>query len=186
VVERLVGATGARTQVGGGVRDDARADALLEAGADRIIVGTRAVDDPDWLVRLAERHPDRVTVALDAREGRILRKGWTEETELALTAYLPRLAHVPLAGILFTDVGREGRMEGIDPDTCVRVIETSPHPIWISGGVTTMEELDFLDRAGATGVVLGMALYTDTLDRRDVAARWGGSILSPTETRPEA
>lgn len=173
VIASVVGATEATVQVGGGIRDDARADALLEAGIDRIVVGTRALDDPDWLAALARRWPERVVMALDTRDGRILRRGWTEETRLTVEAYLPGLAELPLAGVLSTDVGREGRLQGIDREGCARVLAASPHPVCISGGVTTVEELAWLDEAGAASVVLGMALYTDTLDQGTVAARWG-------------
>ena len=169
----VLGATEAETQVGGGIRDDARAEALLEGGADRIVVGTRALDDPSWLSALADSYPRRVMVALDTQDGRILRRGWTEESPLELAAYLPGLGALPLAGILSTNVGREGRLQGIDREACREVIELSPHPVWASGGVTTMAELEFLDRTGAGGAVLGMALYTDTLNAVDVAARWG-------------
>jgi phosphoribosylformimino-5-aminoimidazole carboxamide ribotide isomerase len=174
LVLRIVEATPATTQVGGGIRDDARAERLLEGGADRIVVGTRALDDPEWLASLAAAWPLRVLVAIDTRDGRILRKGWTEASPLELAAYLPGLAPLPLAGILSTDVGREGRLQGIDRDASRGVIEASPHPVWASGGVTTTTDLEYLDEAGAAGVVLGMALYTETLNPTAVATRWGG------------
>ncbi len=185
VILRIARATPAEKQVGGGIRDDARAAALLEAGIERIVVGTRAVDEPDWLASLADRWPGRVMIALDTRDGRILRKGWTEDTGLELAGYLPGLADLPLAGVLATDVGREGRLEGIDRNEVGETIELSPHPVWASGGVTTMDELDFLDGAGAAGAVLGMALYTQTLDPGAVAARWGGGadISQPVKNR---
>ena len=174
LVLEIVAATDATSQVGGGIRDRARAERLLEGGVDRIVVGTRALDDPDWLADLAAAHPDRVMVALDTRDGRILRKGWTEASQLEVTTYLPGLADLPLAGILNTDVGREGRLQGIDRDAVGEVIAASPHPVWASGGVTTSDELAFLEEAGAAGAVLGMAIYTETLSPTDVAARWGG------------
>jgi phosphoribosylformimino-5-aminoimidazole carboxamide ribotide isomerase len=173
IVERIVAETPADLQVGGGIRDDRRADALLEAGFDRIVVGTRALDDPAWLESLAARWPGSVMVAVDTRDGLILRKGWTESTARRVDDYLPGLASLPLAGILSTDVAREGRLAGIDRDGCRRVIEASPHPAWISGGVTTMDELDYLDDAGAAGVVLGMAVYAGALDGATLASRWG-------------
>lgn len=175
VILQVIRATPAVTQVGGGVRDDARAEALLGAGADRIVVGTRALDDPAWLSRLATAYPGRIMVALDTKDGRILRRGWTEESPLEIATYLPSLADLPLAGILSTNVAREGRLQGIDREACREVIELSPHGVWASGGVTTPDELEYLDEAGAAGVVLGMALYTDTLNAGDVAARWGGA-----------
>jgi phosphoribosylformimino-5-aminoimidazole carboxamide ribotide isomerase len=175
LVHEIASAVDASVQVGGGIRSDEVADRLLEGGVDRIVVGTRALDEPDWLARLAGRHPGRVVLALDTRDGVILRKGWTEATSLKVEEHLPTLADLALAGILSTDVGREGRLEGIDRGSCAITIQASPHPIWISGGITTIEELEFLEDAGATGVVLGMALYAGTLEKDHVAARWGGS-----------
>jgi phosphoribosylformimino-5-aminoimidazole carboxamide ribotide isomerase len=184
VILDVVRATEAETQVGGGIRDDARALALLEGGADRIVVGTRALDDRAWLSALARTYPARVMVALDTRNGRILRRGWTEETSLELSEYLPSLEALPLAGILSTNVGREGRLQGIDREACREVIEISAHPVWASGGVTTTGELEYLDRVGAAGAVLGMALYTDTLNAVDVAARWGRANTTRTHRDP--
>jgi phosphoribosylformimino-5-aminoimidazole carboxamide ribotide isomerase len=173
LLEQLLTATEAETQVGGGIRDDEKADALLAAGADRIIVGTRALDDPEWLGRLSHRHPDRVMVALDTRDGLVLRKGWRETTGREVGALLREMADLPLAGVLSTDVGREGRLEGIDLAGVENVVSASSHPMWISGGVTTVDELVHLEASGAEGAVLGMALYTKTLDANDVARRWG-------------
>jgi phosphoribosylformimino-5-aminoimidazole carboxamide ribotide isomerase len=174
VILEIVEATAAETQVGGGIRDDARVSSLLEAGVDRIVIGTRALDEPEWLQHVASEWPGRIVIALDTKDGRILRKGWTEDTGLELASYLPGLAALPLAGILATDVGREGRLEGIDRQAVAETISLSPHPVWASGGVTTIEELEYLDASGAAGAVLGMALYTETLNPSDVATRWGG------------
>lgn len=174
VVESVLCATAAATQVGGGVRDDGAADRILAAGAHRVIVGTRAVDDAEWLAGLAARHPRRVLVAADVRNGRVLRRGWTEEAELDIASFLARLDGLPLAGILCTDVAREGRVEGIDLARAERVIAQAPAPVWIAGGIHTLDELRALRTAGAAGAVLGMALYTGALDPRPVAEEFGG------------
>lgn len=160
-------------QVGGGIRDGDRAREVLEAGADRIIVGTRALDDPAWLAALADRHPGTVVVAVDVRDGTVLREGWTRSTGLRTNDVLDALGPLPLAGVLCTDVAREGRAEGIDREGTAAVLARSPHPVWISGGVTTLEELRFLRDAGAVGAVLGMALYTGVLDTNLVAEEFG-------------
>ncbi len=162
-------------QVGGGVRDEARAQALLDAGAARVIVGTRAVEDPSWLADLAGRHPRRIAVAADIRDGVVLSRGWRETSPLRILPYLESLGELPLAGVLCTDVGREGRLEGIDRAGVAEVLGASPHPVWISGGVTTVEELRFLAEHGAAGAVLGMALYTGALDADRVAEEFGGA-----------
>lgn len=167
-------------QVGGGVRDEASIDTLLAAGVHRVVVGTRAVDDPDWLASVARAHPGRVMVAADVRDGIVLRKGWTEGSGLELARFLHGLAPLPLGGILCTDVGREGRLEGIDRDGVAEALAAAPHPMWISGGVTTLDEIDFLADQGARGVVLGMALYTGALDAGHLADRYGGLDAAPS------
>lgn len=173
MIERVAAAADAETQVGGGIRDDARVEAVLGLGVARAIVGTRAVEDPEWLAETAERHPGRISVAADIRDGIVLRKGWTEGSELQVLDFLARLDELPLGGILCTDVGREGRLQGIDRDGVAAVVGGSRHPVWISGGLTTIDELDFLADLGAHGAVLGMALYTNTMDAEEVGRRYG-------------
>lgn len=187
-IDEVVEAFAGDIQVGGGIRDHARADEVLAGGVDRIVVGTRAVDDRLWLVELAERHPGRVVVAADVRDGVVLRKGWTEGSSLAVDTFVRSLGGVALAGVLCTDVGREGRLEGIDLAAMSRVIAASPHPVWVSGGITTLADLEALDRAGAHAAVLGMALYTGSLRPTDVADRWGGTDEpdSPRESLTES
>ena len=173
LIRQITEATPAETQVGGGVRSSDTVDALLEAGADRIIVGTRAVDDPSWLSALSRAHPGKVLLAADVRDGKVLRKGWTEATELTAAELFARTTDLPLAGVLCTDVAREGRLEGIAPWTVRPLIKRSPHPVWMSGGITTLDEIRTLQNWGAAGAVLGMALYSDTLDPSTVARKWG-------------
>ena len=173
LVGEIIAASPAETQVGGGVRDDDRADVLFASGATRVVVGTRTVDDPAWLEGLATRHPGRIVVAADIRDGVVLRKGWTEASKLRVEAFLAGLTGLPLAGVLCTDVDREGRMQGIDLDEMKAVIAASPHPVQVSGGITSLDDLKALDDAGATSAVLGMALYTGRLDPAAVAQTYG-------------
>ncbi|RMH12284.1 MAG: 1-(5-phosphoribosyl)-5-[(5-phosphoribosylamino)methylideneamino] imidazole-4-carboxamide isomerase [Gemmatimonadetes bacterium] len=175
VVAALLAQWPGRVQVGGGVRDERALAELLEAGAERVVVGTRAVEDPDWLAAAAAAYPGRLVVAADVREGRVVTRGWTEAIALDAETLFTRLAPLPLAGVLVTDVDREGRAGGIDREAATRLTGACPHPLIASGGVRDMDDLDALDQAGAHGVVLGMALYTDLLDATAVAARWGGS-----------
>jgi phosphoribosylformimino-5-aminoimidazole carboxamide ribotide isomerase len=173
LVADLAAATPATVQVGGGLRDDEAVERVLSAGADRAMVGTRAVDDPGWLATLARRHPGRIMVAADIRDGKVLRRGWTEASTLDILDFVRGLASLPLAGVLCTDVAREGRVQGIDLEGARAVITASPHPVWISGGISTQQDLDNLSGAGAAGAVLGMALYTGSLDPDAVAREYG-------------
>lgn len=173
VVRRILSASDAETQVGGGVRTAESVRELLEAGADRIVVGTRAVRDPEWLEEVSRSHPRRIVVAADVREGEVLVRGWTEGSGLRVERLLERLEPLPLAGLLCTDVGREGRMEGIDRKGVRRIVSRTGHPVWISGGIRSAGELEFLSETGAAGAVLGMALYTGVLDAASVAKEYG-------------
>ncbi|MEX2526577.1 MAG: 1-(5-phosphoribosyl)-5-[(5-phosphoribosylamino)methylideneamino] imidazole-4-carboxamide isomerase [Gemmatimonadota bacterium] len=156
-------------QMGGGVRNEERLAALIQAGVNRVVVGTRGVDNPEWLAEMANRYPRRVVAAADIRDGWVLRKGWKEKSQLRVEAYLEALAPLPLAGILCTDVAREGQVKGIHREEVAAVLNAASHPVWISGGVSTMDELHFLRDQGAAGAVLGMALYTGALDGDAVA-----------------
>ena len=173
VIRTVVEATEATVQAGGGIRDEEGVAQLMAMGVQRVIVGTRAIDDPPWLEALAGQYPHRIILAADVRERVVVRKGWTESSETRVLHLLDRVAHLPLAGILCTDVSREGRMEGIDLPGAISIIEGSRHPVWISGGITTLEELRALDGAGAAGAVLGMAIYTGKLPPEQVAREFG-------------
>jgi phosphoribosylformimino-5-aminoimidazole carboxamide ribotide isomerase len=173
LVTKIAGEAPGDLQVGGGIRDDTRAEAVLDAGVDRVIVGTRAVEDREWLEGLASRFPARVIVAADVRDGQVLRRGWTESSDLPIGRFLIELAGIPLAGILCTDVGREGRIQGVNRKEVAGVVAATKHRVWISGGVSTMDDLRFLREVGAEGAVLGMALYTGALDADAVAEEFG-------------
>ncbi|MGH7507446.1 MAG: HisA/HisF-related TIM barrel protein [Longimicrobiales bacterium] len=151
-------------QVGGGVRDDVAADRLLALGARRIVVGTRAVDDRAWLESLAARHPERIVVAADVRDGRIVTRGWTAESAMTGEAFVGSLGDLPLAAVLTTDVSREGTMRGADTALFESLAYACAHPLIAAGGIGHVEELRALAAAGIAGVVLGMALYTGAID----------------------
>lgn len=169
IIETLIRDTGVPVQVGGGIRDDAAADALIDAGAARVIAGTRAVEDPDWLFNMASRHPSRVIVAADVRDGHVLTRGWTVSSAMRIEAFLRTLDAAPIAGVLVTDVGREGRLTGSDATAFASFARACAHPLVAAGGIAALEDLRALDRAGAAGAVLGMALYTGAIDGAAVA-----------------
>ena len=115
LIERVVRATRAEVQVGGGVRSQERVTELLDRGVARVVIGTRGLDDPEWLAETSRRWPGRIMLALDTRDGFVLRKGWTEETTLLVDEYLPRLVDLPLAGEVVAEAvgSAEGRVSEI-------------------------------------------------------------------------
>jgi phosphoribosylformimino-5-aminoimidazole carboxamide ribotide isomerase len=151
-------------QVGGGVRTTERARSLLQDGAQRVVVGTRAVEDRPWLTELTQQWPGSIVVAADVKDGEVVVRGWTAGSGLRADEFLQGLDELPLAGVLVTDVGREGRMVGVDAVLFTQLAAATRHPLIASGGVGDAADLAALAAAGSAGVVLGMALYTGALD----------------------
>ena len=173
VVRSLLFDSGVPIQVGGGVRTDELVEELLEAGATAVIVGTRAIEEPEWLAELAARHPGEIIVACDVRERRITTRGWAHTLPLDILDVVDELNPLPLAGLLVTAVHREGQMQGTDLPLMEDVAESSHFPVYASGGVATMQDLRALEHRGLAGVVIGMALYTGALDPVVVAGEFG-------------
>lgn len=173
LVDRLVKESGLRVQVGGGVRDEVRATSLLSLGAERVVVGTRAVEDPAFRSALATRHPGKIVVAVDVRGREVLVRGWAEGAGQPVTALAAELAALPLAGLLVTAVHKEGALEGPDVALYGELRKVTRAPIFASGGVSTLEDLARLEEVGCEGAVIGMALYTGALDPTEVAIRYG-------------
>jgi phosphoribosylformimino-5-aminoimidazole carboxamide ribotide isomerase len=169
VVRDLLADAATPVQVGGGVRTSHDIETLLSDGADRVVVGTRAIDDPDWLREIADANPGAIVLAADVRDRRIVTHGWTRELPRNILDLVEELAGVPLGGLLVTAVHREGQMAGTDLPLMEDVAEASEWPVFASGGIASMNDLRALEDRGLAGAVLGMALYTGTLDARIVA-----------------
>lgn len=169
IVRDVLAATSLPVQVGGGVRDDEAIARLLSDGADRVVVGTRGVEDPAWLTEQAERFPGRIILAADVKERRVVTRGWSASTERDIIDLLAELESIALAGVLVTAVHMEGRMQGTDLQLMEDVVQSAAWPVIASGGVGSMIDLRNLEERGVSAVVLGMALYTGALDPRLVA-----------------
>ena len=166
---RILAAVDIPVQIGGGIRTDQDIDAWLDAGAARVIVGTRAVSDPDWMAAAAARHPGRLVVAADLRDETVVSHGWRRDTGVPVADFLQRLIRLPLAGLLVTDVGREGSLSGIDAALFGRVAAATPVPVIAAGGVGSIQDLRNLAAAGIPAAVVGTALYTGAVDPGAVA-----------------
>lgn len=163
LVERILEDRRAKVQVGGGVRSLADLRWLRSRGAERVVVGTKGIEDPSWLAEAAQEFPDRLVLAVDARGGRVVTQGWRKTTGQDVVQVVRKASVLPLAGFLFTVVNAEGKMQGIDRDAVVQVRRATRLPLIVSGGVTTYDDLKFLKRLGVDGVVLGAALYQGRL-----------------------
>lgn len=172
-VEAVIAAAGAvSVQVGGGVRTTSRVQELLDGGAGTVVVGTRGVTDPAWLEKIATRWPGRIVLAADVRGDDVVVRGWTAAAGMTVDDLLGRIADIALAGVLVTDVAREGRMSGADTQRFRQLAALSPHPVLASGGIAGAADLAALSRTGVAGAVVGMALYTGALDAAAVAKEY--------------
>ena len=170
LVGRMVAAIpGVPVQLGGGVRSMAIAEAYFEVGVDRLIVGTRAIEEPAFLEDLAVRFPGRIVLGLDARQGRLATAGWDHTTDVQAVDFARRVAHLPLAGIVYTDIDRDGMLEGVNVEATLALAAATRLPVIASGGVHQLADLERLCRAMAgastalAGVITGRALYAGTL-----------------------
>ncbi len=165
-IRAIMAAVTVPVQVGGGIRDDDAATRLLHAGAARVITGTRAAEDPDWLAALATRWPGRVCVAVDTRDGHVLTRGWTAATGTGAISQLERLDSLPLAAVIVTDVNREGQLTGVDARYFATLTRATRHPLLAAGGITNLDDLRALATAHVAGAIVGMSLYTGAIDPR--------------------
>ncbi len=156
-------------QVGGGVRDEQSIATLLDAGATSAVVGTRALEDPDWLADMADRNPGSLIVAADVRGRKVVTRGWQHTLAGDIGDHMEALNVLQLAGIMVTAVHREGQMQGPDFHLMDDVLEMATLPVIASGGIGSMSQLRELAERGVAATVLGMALYTGTLDPRSTA-----------------
>ncbi len=169
VVLDLLGTCNCDVQVGGGIRADEDADTFLAAGASRVIVGTRALEDESWLAALADARHGKIVVAADVRDRRIVTHGWTRTLPRDVLDTVRALNALPLGGLLVTAVEREGLMQGCDLTLMQEVVEHADFPVYAAGGVGTLGDLRSLAECGVAGAVIGMALYTGALSPKLVA-----------------
>lgn len=160
VFKRIIKESGVPAEVGGGIRSSETVDDLIAAGADRVVVGTKAVKDPGWLAEIADAHPGRIVLSMDTKGGRIAIKGWQESAELSVEDMFERIGDLPLAAVLNTNVDVEGQRNGIDESQARDFISRCPCRVIASGGVTSKRDADILADAGAEGAVVGLAMYT--------------------------
>ncbi len=146
-------------QVGGGIRDLKVAERLLNAGVDRIILGTLAVKDVKAVKRFAKDYPRRVMIAVDSKKGKVVVEGWIKNTELT-PVELAKLYEDCEVSILYTNIDVEGLVSGINIERVREVVESTTLPVYVAGGISSLDDVRAVKRCGAVGAIIGSALYT--------------------------
>ncbi len=172
-VKAIAAAFGPGVQVGGGVRTRADFDAVLAAGATRVVLGSAAVRDPAMVLDLAREHPGVVVIAVDARDGFVAVDGWTQATRARAVDVVRALGDAPLAGVLYTDVARDGTGAGPNLEATAELAAAVSVPVIASGGVGSLDHLRALAARGIPDCIVGRALYEGvfTLEEAIEAAR---------------
>ena len=158
-------------QIGGGIRDLATAESLLSAGADRVVIGTAAVENPSLVEDLCQKHgSQRVVIAVDAKDGLVAIKGWLESTEVKAQDLVEQMALLGVRRILYTDISRDGTLTEPNFEANADLVRTTDMAVLASGGIATLDHVRRLADTGAEGAILGRALYTEAFSLRQAIA----------------
>ena len=163
IVRRVAAETGLFVEIGGGVRDRATIETYLDAGVDRVILGTAAVRDEALLCAALADWGEKIAVGADVRDGRIAVKGWLEETDWTLEAFAARMQALGVKTLICTDISRDGAMRGANRELYRRLSETCSVDITASGGVSSLEDIRALRALGLYGAIVGKAYYTGAI-----------------------
>jgi phosphoribosylformimino-5-aminoimidazole carboxamide ribotide isomerase len=186
-VKAITAALSIPVQLGGGVRSAQRAEELLACGLDRVILGTVAIEQPELVAELASRHPGRVVVGIDAKDGLVATRGWLETSSVRATDLARRFEASGVAAIVSTDIATDGTLAGPNLEALRAMAEASSIPVIASGGIGCLEHiLSLLSIAplGVEGVIVGRALYDGTVDLAEAIAAVGPERLQDALTSP--
>lgn len=166
-VQRIVKAAGVPCQLGGGLRTEEHLVQALAWGLDRVVVGTRALEDPGWFETVCRRFPERVVLGIDARDGKVATGGWLQVSDCTPLDLARRCAGWPLAAVVYTDISRDGMLAGPNLEAMAELAGAVEVPVIASGGVSSADDVRRLARLGLAGCIVGRALYEGKLDLQE-------------------
>lgn len=163
----LARVSGLRAELGGGIRTEEDVKRVLDAGFFRVILGTSATEDPEFLAKMVSRYGEQIAVGVDVRGGFVAVRGWLETSKIECFDFISTLEEIGVKTVICTDIATDGAMKGTNVDLFRRLRERFSLDIVASGGVTTLDDVRALKEAGAAGAVIGRALYDGTIDLHD-------------------
>ena len=167
-IKQIVDATELSVEVGGGIRNMEVVDLYANAGVDRIILGTAAVTDPDFLRKAVEKYKERIAVGVDIKDGMVAIKGWTEVSALSCNEFCRQLEKIGVSTVICTDISKDGMMSGTNLELYRGLVREFPSiRIVASGGVSTLDDVRALKKMNVFGAILGKALYTGAIELRE-------------------
>ncbi|MFC1783622.1 1-(5-phosphoribosyl)-5-[(5-phosphoribosylamino)methylideneamino]imidazole-4-carboxamide isomerase, partial [Planctomycetota bacterium] len=157
VLKNIREKTDLNIEVGGGVRSEESVKTLLEAGINRVIIGTQALEKPQWFEKLTRDYPQKIALGLDARRGRIATRGWMQTSEITVEQMVQKVSDWPLAAIIYTDIARDGMLTGPNIDATKRLAQNCRVPVIASGGVGKLNDIEQLAQLPLLGIIVGRA-----------------------------
>ncbi|MET3575033.1 HisA/HisF-related TIM barrel protein [Bhargavaea ullalensis] len=159
--QQLIDAAGRPVEIGGGIRSEETIRRYLDMGAGYLIIGTKGLTEPEWLIEMSRNYPGKLMLGLDARGDKVALNGWLETAETTVFEMLDRLDGAELAGVIYTDIARDGRMEGPNVAMTGKLAAASKWPVTASGGVRSGEDLRALEAEGVSAAIVGKAANTE-------------------------
>lgn len=178
-VRAILGRVNVPCQLGGGVRDEATIKTWLDAGIERVIVGTQALKDPDWFRAMSRAYPHRLVLGLDAKDGRVATAGWLDVSSVEAVDLAEQFDDLPLGGVVYTDIACDGMLEGPNLASTEALAVRLKAPVIASGGVGTLEDLAHLAALPVVACIVGRALYDGRFRLRDARERAGDHSPTP-------
>ena len=172
-IKAIVGAIDIPSELGGGIRDMQTIEAYLELGVDRVILGTVAKEDPALVKEACRKHPGRIVVGIDAKDGLVAVRGWADVTEKKATEMAKEMEGFGVEAIIYTDIARDGMMQGPNIDATRNLAESISIPVIASGGLSSLDDIRRLmeiESSGVTGVITGKAIYSGAINLQEAVA----------------
>lgn len=160
VVEQIIKKVKIPIEFGGGLRTTQSIKTLLDLGADRVIIGTKAIDSPSWVNELCATFPGRIAVGIDAKNGRVAVKGWTSVCEWTAVAFAKEIEKASPCALIFTDISKDGMLQGPNIASLKELLMTVKTPVIASGGISSLKDIEALSQLPIAGMIIGKALYT--------------------------
>ncbi len=177
-IARIIEEVSVPCQLGGGIRDLETIADYLKLGVSKLVVGTKALTDPEWLAAMSEAYPQQLLVSIDARDGLVSTDGWQNISDVGATQLARQISSNKLAGMIYTDISKDGMLSGPNFDAIREMVQAVDMPLIGSGGVTTTDDVVKLAQLGLAGCVIGRALYEGRLTLQEAMAAGGSRVSS--------
>jgi phosphoribosylformimino-5-aminoimidazole carboxamide ribotide isomerase len=169
-IRAIVTASRVPCQLGGGLRSAADIEAALSWGVERVVIGTRALQEPGWLEEMTRKYPGQIVLGVDAKKGQVATHGWLDVSGQSALDLARGLSGLPLAALVYTDIGRDGMLQGANVEAMAEMCAATTLPVIASGGVTTLEDVRRLAELALAGCIVGRALYEGRLNLKEILA----------------